>query len=108
LLILLAFYFIIAFFVEFTLKGQISEATSANIGGPGIIYFLLAFWFAGVSVTVRRFHDAGMSGWWYLGLFVPIVNIFLYWIIFLTKSDAGENRFGKNTNMKSDLESVFN
>lgn len=46
-----------------------------------------------IAVGVRRLHDTGRSGWWYLLWLVPPAPLLLiYW---LTKpGKAGENRFG--------------
>ncbi len=73
----------------------------------------------GVGCAIRRLHDLGRSGWWYLMLAVPVIGFFLvpaddetfsdaevsaillallgaiilqYW--FLQRGTIGENRFG--------------
>ena len=57
--------------------------------------FLLA---SHIYLFKKRLHDFNRSGWWSLGLFIPIVNILIYipWIIALgaIPSNAGANRFG--------------
>lgn len=46
-----------------------------------------ALWILGtliqsISVTVRRLHDRGRSGWWIIALFVPVLNFaVIYWLI---------------------------
>ena len=46
-----------------------------------------ALWILGtliqsLSVTARRLHDRGHSGWWIIGLFVPVLNfIVFYWLV---------------------------
>jgi len=37
---------------------------------PGAVYQILAIW-----VTAKRLQNQGHSGWWVLGLIVPILNI---------------------------------
>ncbi|MFO0132992.1 MAG: DUF805 domain-containing protein [Planctomyces sp.] len=37
---------------------------------PGAVYQILAIW-----VTAKRLQNQGYSGWWVLGLIVPILNI---------------------------------
>lgn len=65
----------------------------------GIIPILLIFWLIGLlvpalAVAVRRLHDTGRSGWWYLISFVPIVG-FLVLIYFLVQpSQAEQNQYG--------------
>ncbi|HVW93474.1 MAG TPA: DUF805 domain-containing protein [Devosia sp.] len=46
-----------------------------------------------VTVTVRRLHDVGKSGWWYLLSFVPVGGLFvLLWT--LRRGDPGQNDYG--------------
>jgi uncharacterized membrane protein YhaH (DUF805 family) len=42
-----------------------------------------------LSVSVRRMHDVGKSGWYYL---IPIYNI----ILAFTSGEKGPNRFGED------------
>jgi uncharacterized membrane protein YhaH (DUF805 family) len=54
----------------------------------------LALALPNISVTVRRLHDIGRSGWWFwLGL-IPLIGalILLYWMI--KRGDQGSNQFG--------------
>lgn len=72
-------------------------------GGVGILLLLwgLAVLIPSIAVTVRRFHDRDMSGWWYLGFIVAslipylgfIASIALLVIMFLPGT-PGPNRFG--------------
>jgi uncharacterized membrane protein YhaH (DUF805 family) len=43
----------------------------------------------GLAVGVRRMHDIGKSGWFFL---IPLYNIFLA----ITPGEVGENRFGSD------------
>lgn len=76
------------------------------------IYFLVAI-IPSISVTVRRFHDRDMSGWWYLGVLVlsiiPLIGS-LVWLAFLVMmllpGTPGPNRFGSDPKGRGDA-SVF-
>lgn len=46
-----------------------------------------------VALAVRRLHDIGMSGWWYLATFLPMGDLFML-IISLLPS-GGPNRWGR-------------
>ncbi|RCU49156.1 MULTISPECIES: DUF805 domain-containing protein [Corallincola] len=49
-----------------------------------------------ISVTVRRLHDTGRSGWWYWIVLVPMVGGIILLIFMLIDSAEGENDFGPN------------
>ena len=61
---------------------------------------LIAF-IPSIAVTVRRFHDHNISGWWYLGLLlfglIPFVgllaNLGLLWVL-VRGGTWGPNRYG--------------
>lgn len=87
----------------------IGGGASASGGGGGLFFTgaaLFAFWvliafIPNVAVTVRRFHDHNISGWWYLGLLlfglIPFVgllaNLGLLWVL-VRGGTWGPNRFG--------------
>jgi uncharacterized membrane protein YhaH (DUF805 family) len=51
-----------------------------------------------VAVAVRRLHDSGQSGWWYLTVLIPPVGIVL--LVFLLKDgDPDNNRYGPPPNV---------
>lgn len=53
----------------------------------------LIFFLPGLGVTVRRLHDSGRSGFWILGMFVPLLNIVVF-IFTLLSSVPGPNQYG--------------
>ena len=62
---------------------------------PPPIYLL--FWgalVAFVSLSVRRLHDVGCSGFCFLVTFIPILNVFAWFIIAALDSVRGKNRYG--------------
>ena len=56
--------------------------------------FLLATFLPSISVTVRRLHDTGRSGWWYWLWLVPIVGMILLIIWLASRGTAGPNAYG--------------
>lgn len=70
--------------------------------GVGIYaIYALAIIIPSIAVTVRRFHDRDMSGWWYLGLLlagmIPVVGFIgsIVMLVFMVlPGTAGSNRFG--------------
>lgn len=54
----------------------------------------LALFLPSLAVLVRRFHDAGHSGWWVLIMLVPIVG-FVVWLIFALTPSKPPNEWGE-------------
>ena len=70
-----------------------------GLGGTlGILSLLyaLAVVIPGLAVTVRRLHDTGRSGWWFLVGFIPLVGIFVLLFFLATDSEPGANQYGPN------------
>jgi uncharacterized membrane protein YhaH (DUF805 family) len=50
--------------------------------GVLVLLFMLATLVQSISVTARRLHDRGRSGWWQLMFVVPVLNfIVIYWVV---------------------------
>ncbi|MEM8860527.1 MAG: DUF805 domain-containing protein [Chloroflexota bacterium] len=64
--------------------------------GPLTITFLLFTAIPSLSVTVRRLHDTGRSGFWYFVGFVPLVGGLILLFILLQDSERRRNRWGPN------------
>lgn len=56
----------------------------------------LALLIPSLSVSVRRLHDTGRSGWWLLIALVPLVGAIVLLVFLAQDSEAGTNRFGAN------------
>ena len=60
---------------------------------PLMIFLSVFHAIPGITVTVRRLHDVGKSGWWYLLSFVPFGSLFvLVWTCYA--SDPNTNEYG--------------
>ena len=46
-----------------------------------------------ISVTIRRLHDIGKSGWWILLCCIPLVNIYLIYLL-AQRGDKMDNHYG--------------
>ncbi|WP_248321211.1 MULTISPECIES: DUF805 domain-containing protein [unclassified Caballeronia] len=57
---------------------------------------VLALFVPSLAVTVRRLHDTGRSGWFYLVAFVPIVGGILVFIWTCSRGTDGVNRYGSD------------
>jgi uncharacterized membrane protein YhaH (DUF805 family) len=76
------------------LAAAAAEILDAILGTP-VIYIIvgLGLFLPGIAVLIRRFHDAGHSGWWVLILFVPLVGL-IVWLIFALTDSKPPNEWG--------------
>ncbi|MEU3316682.1 DUF805 domain-containing protein [Streptomyces sp. NPDC006662] len=58
--------------------------------------YTLALFLPSLGVSVRRLHDTGKSGWWYLVSLIPFVGFIWMIILMATEGDAGPNVYGPN------------
>ena len=66
----------------------------AGIGSKIAVVASIAFFLPSLALLVRRLHDVGRSGWWFLIVFTVIgVVVLLYWLV--KASDAGTNAYGE-------------
>ena len=98
--------FVLVMAVVSAVAGGVTAATQSGDGSVSVIAIivgalggvvLLGLIVPAISVTVRRLHDLGFSGWWYLGPIIPIVGgfiaIYLY-IKYMMRGDIGPNAYG--------------
>jgi uncharacterized membrane protein YhaH (DUF805 family) len=57
--------------------------------------YTMAVLIPGIAVSVRRLHDIDRSGWWFLMVIVPIVDIVLLFMMLLD-GKPGANQYGFN------------
>lgn len=55
----------------------------------------VALFLPGLAVLIRRLHDTGKSGWWWLISFVPVLGFVVLLIFTLLPSDSGPNVYGE-------------
>ena len=58
--------------------------------------YALAVFIPMLAVSVRRLHDIGKSGWWYLVGFIPYIGALVLLVFFVKDSQPGENKWGAN------------
>lgn len=64
-----------------------------ELGILGVIYSLLLF-IPGLAVCVRRLHDIGKSGWFYLIGLIPLVGAIILLIWFCKEGEHKTNKWG--------------
>ncbi|WP_425597304.1 DUF805 domain-containing protein [Veillonella denticariosi] len=54
------------------------------------LFFYCIYWgwyiFADLSCIVRRLHDTGRSGYWLLGVIIPIINVYILYLLMFKPS----------------------
>lgn len=61
----------------------------------GVLYSL-AIVVPSVCLGIRRLHDTGKSGWWYLISLVPFVGFIILIVFWVMDSEADRNQYGPN------------
>ena len=62
-------------------------------GFMGLVYSL-AILIPAISVSVRRLHDIGRSGWWIFINLVPLIGTIAYIVFLCSDSNPGTNTYG--------------
>lgn len=95
----LLFYFLIAMIISPAIEAilGIGHANGGIISWIAIMVLTLP----AISVTTRRLHDIGKSGWWQLIGFIPIIGGLILLIFVLKDSHQGRNEYGENPKSKS-------
>ncbi|MBE1236303.1 DUF805 domain-containing protein [Phaeovibrio sulfidiphilus] len=73
-------------------------AADPDGGGVGLLVLyllaLLVMFIPFMSAAVRRLHDGGRSGWWFLLSFIPVVGPIVLLIWWCTRGTSGPNAWG--------------
>ena len=83
------------FQLTYTLTLIVLAVIDGMLGTP-LMLLVIAFFPALFTVTIRRLHDIGKSGWMLLLMFIPLVNFILMIMWFI--ADAGQpgpNQYGE-------------
>lgn len=82
--------------------GLIADGAAGNLDGGDVPLltmvasglFMLATFLPGLTITVRRIHDLGLSGWFYLLVFIPSIGALIILVMTLIPGRKQENRWG--------------
>lgn len=89
------FHFIILFILVF-LSALIARFAMINILIVILPIYVLATFIPALAVTIRRLHDTGKSGWYYLLSFIPYVGGLILLFFTLQDSEPMQNKWGHN------------
>lgn len=88
------------------LIGMTTTNNSMSIVGILVVVVMILLYLAMVvpslAVAVRRLHDLGWSGWWFLALAIPFVA-FVMLIAFMMRGNVGPNKYGPDPLASGDV-----
>jgi uncharacterized membrane protein YhaH (DUF805 family) len=77
---------------------------SANWVLYGTYIVVIFYW---LSIEIRRLHDLGYSGWYFLANFIPIAGAILYIYLIFVSGKKESNKYGGITEPKFDVYEIF-
>lgn len=74
---------------------QILSVIAVSIVLPflSMLYTLILF-IPAISVSIRRLHDIGKSGWWLLALVIPLIGAIILLVFWIKASEQSSNKWG--------------
>jgi uncharacterized membrane protein YhaH (DUF805 family) len=85
--------FVIALIVVDSMTGTMSKSVRLGLLSG---LFALATFLPALGVLVRRLHDTGRSGWWFLIGLIPLVGPIILLVFMFQDSQPGANQYGPN------------
>ncbi len=89
-------FFTLFLFIALFVCGLLDISLGFKEAGPLQVLVLITTLVPSISVSVRRLHDIGRSGWWYLLAFIPFVGwiVLIYWCC--QPSEQATNTYGNS------------
>ena len=94
--ILIGVAYMIVATLAIALLGHSDNPSAAMLIFAPLWLYALAVFIPGLAVTVRRLHDSGRSGWWFLIAFVPFIGSIALLVFMCLDSEPGANLHGLN------------
>ena len=89
----------------FGLIGQLMGTFNFDAGyGPLSAIYTLAMILPGLGVSIRRLHDTGRSGWWFMITIIPIIGLLVFLYFALLDSDPNPNEYGESPSWKYNIQ----
>lgn len=88
----------VAFMIVAGILGSSPSAAASGAASPLVGVLLLvaaiAAFVDGLAMVFRRAHDTNKSGWVWLLLLIPLVNLLPFYWLMIQDSDQGANKYG--------------
>ncbi len=72
--------------------------------GPLSAIYTLAMILPGLGVSIRRLHDTGRSGWWFLITAIPVLGLLVFLYFALLDGDPNSNEYGESPAWKYNIQ----
>ena len=91
--------------------------TTFKVGGISLPYgymyllYALAVFIPGLAIAVRRLHDTGKSGAFFLIVLIPLIGAVWLLVLFCTVGTTGPNKYGSDPNnpeMQDEIDQIGN
>ena len=95
------YWFFVLFNIIFSIAFTVIDGVTGTLDptmGIGLLSLLysLAVLIPSISVTVRRLHDIGRSGWWLLIILIPLLGAIILLVFMFLDSKSEESQYGAN------------
>jgi uncharacterized membrane protein YhaH (DUF805 family) len=89
----------------FGLIDQLMGTFNFYVGyGPLSAIYTLAMILPGLGVSIRRLHDTGRSGWWFMITAIPVLGLLVFLYFALLDSDLNPNQYGESPSWKYNVQ----
>lgn len=95
------YWFFVLFNIIFSIAFTVVDGVTGTLDptmGMGLLSLLysLAVLIPSLSVTVRRLHDTGRSGWWFFIILIPLLGAIILLVFMFLDSKPEDNQYGAN------------
>jgi uncharacterized membrane protein YhaH (DUF805 family) len=95
------YWFFVLFNTIFSVSAVVSDSilgfdTELSGYGPLSILYSLGTIVPSLAVAVRRLHDLGKTGWYFLILLIPIAGWIWFFVLMVTEGHSDNNIYGPN------------
>jgi len=93
--VLANFIITFALYIPAIIAGSLGGSNPAtSLFAVPVALYGLAVLIPSIALSVRRLHDIGVSGWWYLLIFVPFAGGLALLVMHVMASQPANNRYG--------------